>query len=69
MDGKASDEGQLTYRDGSGVYWGGMRAGKMDGSGILAWTDGFRYEGELRDGTQHGRGLFVRANGDRYEGE
>ena len=69
VDGKASGEDQLTYRGGARVYLGGMRAGKMDGSGVLAWADGFRCKGELRDGRQHGRGTFVRANGDRYEGE
>ena len=48
--GKASGEGQLTCRGGAGVYQGGTRVGKMDGSGVLAWADGFRYEGELCGG-------------------
>ena len=36
VDGNASGEDQLTYSDSAGVYQGGMRAGKMDGSGVLA---------------------------------
>ena len=35
VDGKASGEGQMTYRGGAGDYQGGMRAGKMDRSGVL----------------------------------
>ena len=41
-DGKASGEGQLTYRGCEGVYQSGMRVGKIDGSGVLALGDGFR---------------------------
>ena len=68
-DDKASGQGRLTFRGGEGVYEGTMRAGKMHGSGVFEWSNGFRYEGELREGKQHGFGTYVGANGERYEGE
>ena len=68
VDGKASGTGQLTYRGGAGVHQCGMRAGKMDGSGVLAWADGFRYEGEWRNGRSRGQGIYARADGTGYEG-
>ena len=45
-----------------------MRAGKMDGSGVLDWTYGFRYECELRDGQPHGQRTCTTADGTGYEG-
>ena len=67
-DGKASGSGRLVFRGGEGVYDGVMRDGKMHGSGVLDWANGFRYEGELRDGKQHGQGTLIQASGDRYVG-
>lgn len=68
VNGKASGAGQLTYRGGAGVHQCGMRAGTMDGSGGLAWADGFRYEGECRGGRPRGQGTYARADGTGYEG-
>ena len=67
-DGKASGSGRLVFRGGEGVYDGAMRDGRMHGSGVLDWANGFRYEGELRDGKQHGHGTLTQASGARYTG-
>ena len=67
-DGKASGEGRLVFRSGEGVYDGAMQDGKMHGSGVLDWANGFRYEGELRDGKQHGHGTLTQTTGARYVG-
>ena len=68
VDGKASGEGRLSYRDAAYVYEGSVRAGKPHGYGTVTTPDG-RYEGEVRDGKIHGFGTFTTDNGDRYEGE
>ncbi len=68
VDGKASGAGRLVFRGGEGVYDGTMQAGRMHGSGVLDWSNGFHYEGELRDGKQHGRGTFTDSSGERYDG-
>ena len=68
VDGKASGEGRMTFRDGAYVYEGGVEAGKPHGNGILTTPDG-RYEGEVRDGKIHGLGTFTSDDGDSYEGE
>ena len=68
VDGKASGEGRMTFRDGAYVYEGGVRAGKPHGYGTVTAPDA-RYEGEVRDGKIHGLGTFTEDNGDRYEGE
>lgn len=58
----------MTYRGCEGVYQSGMRVGKIDGSGVLALADGFRYEGELRGGRPHGRQTYATADGTGYQG-
>ncbi|MFO1084882.1 MAG: hypothetical protein U1E21_09980 [Reyranellaceae bacterium] len=50
-------------------YEGTMRAGRMDGRGILTKRNGDRYEGDWRDDRRNGRGVYSYANGGRYEGE
>ncbi|MBR9921883.1 MAG: peptidase C14 caspase catalytic subunit p20 [Bacteroidetes bacterium] len=39
-----------------------------DGTGILAYADGSKYEGSFRDGHPHGQGTFSDVTGDRYVG-
>lgn len=50
------------------TYVGTLRAGRMEGSGLLDWGDGNRYAGEWREDRPHGRGISLFPNGDRYEG-
>jgi len=43
--------------------------GAMTGEGVIAWTNGDRYEGTMVAGRKHGQGIFTWSNGQRYDGE
>jgi len=43
--------------------------GAMTGEGIIAWTNGDRYEGTMVAGRKQGKGIFTWGNGQRYDGE
>ncbi len=57
--------GKSSRGGAAGVCDGTMKAGKMDGYGVLAWANGFCYQGWLRDGKQCGYGTLSRAEGGR----
>ena len=53
------------------IAWehGVMREGRLDGQGLVLWSNGDRHEGAWRAGLRHGRGTTVEADGTRHEGE
>jgi hypothetical protein len=57
-DGKPQSTSEGTYQDG-----------KLEGRGILTWSDGTRYEGGLVSSRVSGHGVFYFASGGRFEGE
>ena len=72
VDGKASGEGRLVWRgdyDGTAVYEGRLREGRVHGYGSITFPSGNRYEGEWHHSKRHGYGTIIWANGTRYEGE
>ena len=54
--------------DHTGVYYGGRKAGKMHGQGILRYRTGCVYEGEFLDDAKHGHGVYHGVHHGRYEG-
>ena len=71
VDGKASGEGQFTWRGshGENVYQGEFLKGKLHGRGVYRWAVGACYDGEFRDGRRHGSGIHTWPGGGRYRGE
>lgn len=57
-------DGSLLYTM-SGVY----QQGKLQGQGVLTWTNGDKYVGEYKDGLFHGQGTYTWANGHQYVGQ
>jgi hypothetical protein len=52
------------------VSWsGGCSNGYAEGTGVLTWASGNRYEGDVRAGVINGNGTFYWTNGDWYQGE
>ena len=52
----------------SGVYAGEKLDGKRH-QGIMAYSDGAKYEGEWKDGKRHGQGTLTWSDGSSYVGE
>lgn len=50
-------------------YDGEWRDGKMDGSGVYLFSDGFTYEGRFKEGQPDGQGVAYYPDGQRYEGQ
>jgi hypothetical protein len=50
-------------------FTGEVRGGLPNGSGVLVYANGDRYEGTVRNGAPNGRGMFLFASDDRYEGD
>lgn len=53
------------------VAWelGVMLDGRLEGTGMVLWSNGDRHAGEWRLGLRHGRGTTVEADGTRLEGD
>ena len=52
------------------VTWSGECSnGKVNGVGILSWSNGDKYIGEYQDGNMHGQGTYAWENKDQYTGE
>ena len=70
IDGK----GQVIWRWFAGGDWqtaaytGEVKAGKMNGRGLLNYPNGNIYEGELKDDKRHGTGIHTWSRGNTYEG-
>ena len=45
------------------------KTGFMNGEGVIAFTNGDRYEGGIVDNRKQGQGTFIWPNGQRYEGQ
>ncbi len=61
-------DGSVTYSDGS-VFFGTLSAEfKREGSGVLSFANGDKYEGEFVSDEINGYGTYEYSNGDRYEG-
>ncbi len=66
--GKVHGRGKLEFRNdedgGFDTYTGHFQEGEPHGEGVLAKSNGYRFEGELIDGVNHGRGMLTasRAN-------
>lgn len=50
-------------------YKGNYVDDKMEGKGLLTWSNGNAYEGDFKNDLRHGRGIMKFYNGDRYEGD
>ena len=46
-----------------------FRNGRIEGSGVIEWGNGDRYEGAFADGRRSGRGTLAWAAGGSYEGD
>jgi len=57
-----------TLPDG-GNYSGEMVNGKLQGKGVLRWSNHSIYTGSFENGLAHGRGRYVYADGSVYEGQ
>lgn len=70
-DGMASGFGVLEWRapDGLERYVGNLVNGKIKGSGIFSFPNGFREEGEFSDGLLNGHASVIWGDGTRLEGE
>ena len=52
------------------VTWSGECSnGKVNGIGILSWSNGDKYIGEYKDGNMHGQGTYAWEKKDQYTGE
>ena len=52
------------------VIWSGeCLYGKVNGIGVLSWSNGDEYIGEYKDGNMHGQGTYAWEKGDQYTGE
>jgi hypothetical protein len=52
------------------VTWSGECSnGKVNGIGILSWSNGDKYIGEYKDGNMHGQGKYAWEKKDQYTGE
>lgn len=51
------------------AYDGDWEKGKMCGTGVYQYIDGYTYKGSFRDNCQQGEGIAAYANGSSYEGE
>jgi len=75
VDGKAEGSGTAVWsferagRTSNVRYQGKMRAGYLEGAGILESSDGARVFGDWRQGKLNGEARYVAADGARYEGE
>ncbi|MGI6704405.1 MAG: Ig-like domain-containing protein [Clostridia bacterium] len=49
-------------------YFGDLKDGKPDGTGIFVYTNDDIYDGEWRNGKRNGTGTMIYANGDTYTG-
>ncbi|WP_202924863.1 MORN repeat-containing protein [Myxacorys almedinensis] len=50
-------------------FTGEVRNKLPNGSGVLVYANGDRYEGTVRNGVPSGKGMFLFVNNDRYEGD
>jgi hypothetical protein len=76
VDGKAEGKGRLTLtlrdkdgKDVTGKASAEMKKGKLDGKGVLKYSNGNSYEGDFLDGKREGKGVYKWKNGDVYEGD
>lgn len=73
--GPAQGAGSAAWRyfdnDRPLVAWehGVMRDGRLDGQGVVLWSNGDRHEGEWLAGQRHGRGTTFETDGTRHDGE
>ena len=64
------NRGTYSKADGSKyTYIGEWKNNVHNGTGMLIWPDGDKYEGDFVDGIMHGFGTFTYHNGDAYTGE
>src|ERR1035441_6204885 len=57
LDGKPGEKSIANYVDG-----------KLNGKGVVTYTNGNHYEGDFVENKRTGKGVFTWANGNRYEG-
>lgn len=62
-----TNTGILKYTNA--VYWGGLRAGKENGYGIIIYESGGFYMGMFRNGNRNGEGFLIETDGDLYKAE
>ncbi len=63
-----SAETTYSIDDGSNVQSGCISGDCIDGSGIMAFAEGSRYEGEFRNSKFNGQGAMFYADGSNYRG-
>ena len=52
------------------VTWSGKCLnGKVNGVGVLSWSNGDKYIGEYKNGNMHGQGTYAWKKKDQYTGE
>ena len=67
-DGKGILQWVLGGKPTPKKYDGEMREGRMNGKGVLVFTNGDKYDGEFKDGERTGRGKMTWYNRNTYDG-
>ena len=58
----------MNSKEGKMEYEGFFKNNKIEGSGIIKWSNGNVYEGYVKNGKMNGYGRFVPKNGVAYKG-
>src|SRR5205807_1227668 len=68
--GKLHGWGVKLFLENGYKYVGEFFEGDRQGTGVLTWPDGRRYEGQFKEYMMHGKGVFTWSQtGFQYEGE
>jgi len=60
-DGKREGKGRMKYNSGKFLeYNGRWKNNQWNGSGVLVFRAGGRWQGMFKDGVQHGKGVFFK---------
>ncbi|MCB8818319.1 cell wall-binding repeat-containing protein [Desulfosporosinus shakirovi] len=68
VDGKKEGQGKYTWANGD-VYSGEWKNDKMNGRGVLVYSDGTEYSGTFVDNKREGQGYIKWFNNETYTGE